>query len=250
MITDPQGTMLAFFLVFCRMGGCFMTLPGFSSARLPMNVRLFVSVAISLAVLPILWNTVYPRVSSGTATYIGLIFTEMLIGIMYGMIARLYVLGLQFSGAIIGMSIGFSAPAGHDILEDMSETSVTNFISFCGLMMLFMLDFHHVVFRALVDSYGATPVGAILEPQKMLITLADTLRASTSIMLRLASPFLIFGLLFNVGVGLVNKLAQQIPIYFISTPFLIAGGLFMLYVSIAALARQFADGFGPVFNSF
>ncbi|WP_137135688.1 flagellar biosynthetic protein FliR [Rhizobium sp. FKY42] len=250
MITDPQGSMLAFFLAFCRIGGCFMVLPGFSSARIPLNVRLIVTIAITLAVLPVLWPTIYSRTTAPTAAYMGLIFSELFIGIMYGMIARLYVLGLQFAGAILTSSIGFTAPGGHDILEDSSETSVTSFITFCGLLLLFMMDFHHVVFRALVDSYDTTPLGALIEPQKMLITLTDTLRASTSIMLRLASPFLIYGLLFNVAVGLVNKLAPQIPVFFISTPFLIAGGMFMLYLAIGALTRQFAEGFDVMFNAF
>jgi flagellar biosynthetic protein FliR len=116
--------------------------------------------------------------------------------------------------------------------------------------VLFILDFHHIVLRALVDSYATTPVGALISGQKMLITLTDTLRASFSIMLRLASPFVIYGLMFNVAVGLINKLAPQIPVYFISTPFVLAGGIFMLYLSIAALIRQFVDGFGPVFIGF
>ncbi len=223
MITDPQGTVLTLFLAFCRIGGCFMVLPGFSSARVPTNVRLFLSLGLSLAVMPVLWDTLYPNVSATPASMIGLIGSEMLIGIMYGMIARMYVLGLQFAGAILTMSIGFTAPGGHDVLEDMQETSLTSLITFAGLMLLFILDFHHMIFRALVDSYAVTPVGAVLEPQKLLITLTDTLRASTNIMLRLASPFLIYGLLFNVAVGLVNKLAPQVPVYFISTPYLITG---------------------------
>ena len=33
MITDPQGTVLALFAAFCRVGARFMLLPGFSSAR-------------------------------------------------------------------------------------------------------------------------------------------------------------------------------------------------------------------------
>ena len=250
MITDPQGTVLALFLVFCRIGACFMTLPGFSSARVSANVRLFLAIGLSLAVLPVLWDIVYPRVSSSPATMVGLIVSESLIGVMYGMIARIYVLGLQFTGAILTMSIGFTAPGGHDILEDVQETAVTSLITLSGLMLLFIMDFHHIVFRALVDSYSVTPVGAVMNTQKLLITLTDTLRASTSIMLRLASPFLIYGLLFNVAIGLVNKLAPQVPVYFISTPYLITGGIFMLYLAIAAMIRQFADGFGPVFTSF
>ena len=56
MITDPQGTVLALFAAFCRVGGCFMLLPGFSSARLSLQIRLFLAVAVSIAILPILWT--------------------------------------------------------------------------------------------------------------------------------------------------------------------------------------------------
>ncbi|MEN3147297.1 flagellar biosynthetic protein FliR [Neorhizobium sp. IRAMC:178] len=250
MITDPQGTILALFLAFCRMGTCVMVLPGLGSGRVPVQVRLFVAVALSMAVLPVLWDQIYPKASEPTATYLGLIFTEASIGAVYGLIARLYTLGMQFAGTILTMSIGFTAPGGHDVFEDSQENQLTILLTLSGLLLLFIMDFHHIVFRALVDSYAATPVGALIDPQKILITLTDTLRASTIIMLRLASPFLIFGLMFNVAIGLINKMAPQIPIFFISTPFLLMGGLFLLYLSIAAFIRQYADGFAPIFRSF
>ncbi|MGH6809629.1 MAG: flagellar biosynthetic protein FliR, partial [Ensifer adhaerens] len=41
-------------------------------------------------------------------------------------------------------------------------------------------------------------------------------------------------------------LAPQIPIYFISQPYLIMGGMFLLYLGIAAMLRLFGDGFAPV----
>lgn len=250
MISDPQGTILALFLAFCRMGGCVMVLPGFGSARVPPQIRLFLAVALSMAILPVLWDVIYPKASAPSATYIGLIFTEALIGIVYGLIARLYTLTMQFAGAILTMSIGFTAPGGHDVLEDVSENQLTNLLTLGGLLLLFMMDFHHIVFRALLDSYTATPVGAVIDSQKILITLTDTLRASTMIMLRLASPFLIYGLMFNVAIGFINKLAPQIPVYFISTPFLLMGGLFLLYLSVAAFIRLYVNGFAPIFTSF
>jgi flagellar biosynthetic protein FliR len=251
MITDPQGTIIALFLAICRIGACFMTMPGFSSSRISPQIRMLLCVAVSMALLPVLWDGIYPKVSGASqATVVGLIFTEVVIGAMYGLIARFYTLGFQFTGALIGASIGLSAPGGADVIEEVQENQISNFITFGGLLVLFMLDFHHIVLKALVDSYTATPVGALISGQKMLITLTDTLRASFSIMLRLASPFVIYGLMFNVAVGLINKLAPQIPVYFISTPFVLAGGLFMLYLSVAALIRQFVDGFGPVFIGF
>lgn len=247
MITDPEGTVLALFAAFCRIGACMMALPGFSSARLPMTVRLFVSVAVSMAILPVMWDVIYPRISVSQPAYISLLVTETLIGTMYGLIARFFVLGLQFAGTVLSMSIGFNGPGAADVIEDTPENQLTNLISFGGLLLLFMMDFHHVVFRALVDSYTVMPLGGIPQSQKMLITLTDTLVTTFKLMLRLASPFIIFGLMFNFSIGLINKLAPQIPIFFISTPYLLMGGLFLVYLSIAAMVRQFADFFPAIF---
>ncbi|MGO4567370.1 flagellar biosynthetic protein FliR [Rhizobium sp. 2YAF20] len=248
MISDPQGTILALFLAFCRIGACVMVLPGFSSGRIPQQIRLLVAVALSMAILPVLWDTIYPKAAAGGASYISLIFTESLIGAMYGMMARLYTIGLQFAGSIIAMLIGFNAPGGMDIVEDAGETSLTSLITFAGLMILFIMDFHHYVFKALIDSYTVVPFGGHLQMQATLISFTDTLQATTYIMLRLASPFVLYGLMFQISIGFINKLAPQIPIYFISTPYLLMGGLFMLYLSIAAMLSQFSDAFVSIYN--
>ncbi|MCM2291387.1 flagellar type III secretion system protein FliR [Allorhizobium sp. BGMRC 0089] len=247
MISDPQGSVLAVFLVFCRIGACFMVLPGFSTARVPMQVRLFVAIGISMAATPILWDTVYPKVSGGGASFILLIFTESLIGTVFGLMARIFVLGLQFAGAILTMMIGFNAMTAPDVLEDTAENQMTNMLSFCGLLMLFMMDFHHVVLHAMIDSYSIIPIGHSPNTQQMLITLTDTAAKTYYLMLRLSSPFIIYGLMFNFGIGLINKLAPQIPVYYISTPYLITGGLLLVYWSIGAMVRQFADSFLPIF---
>lgn len=248
MISDPQGTVLVLFAVFCRIGACFMTLPGFSSARISATIRLFLAMSVSMAMMPLLFDGIYPRVSGGGAPLIPVLMAELMIGLMYGLVPRFYVLGLQFAGTAISMSIGLSSPGSGDVLEDTSETQLTNLLSFAGLLVLFLLDFHHVVFKALMESYTVMPLGGMPESQKMLITLTDTLSQTFVLMLRLASPFLIFGLMFNFAVGLVNKLAPQIPIFYISTPYLLIGGLILVYFTIAALVMQFGRYFPMVFN--
>lgn len=248
MIADPQGTVLVLFAIFCRIGACIMTLPGFSSARISTTIRFFLAFAVSLAMTPLLFDAIYPRVSGTGASLVGVIVSELLIGLMYGLVPRLYVLGLQFAGSAVSMAIGLNTPGAMDVLEDSSENQMTNLISFGGLLVLFMLDFHHVVFRALVDSYAVMPLGGMPDSQKMLITLTDTLSQTFMLMLRLASPFLIFGLMFNFAVGLVNKLAPQVPVFYISTPYLLMGGLLLVYFTIAAMVMQFAQYFPMIFN--
>lgn len=249
MIDDPQGTVLALFAVFCRVGGCFMVLPGFSSARIPAQLRLFVALGISIALTPLLWNTVYAVASRPETTYIAIIFVEALIGVVIGMVARFFVLGLQFTGTVMTMMVGFNAPPAMDILEDGTENEITIMITFAGLLMLFMLDFHHVIIKALADSYRTLPIGGVFEGRRALVTLTNTLSSTFMIMLRLASPFVLYGLLFNVTVGFINKLAPQMPVYFVSQPFIVFGGLILLYFGIATMVRLFADAFVPLFSS-
>lgn len=248
MIDNPEALVMAFFLAFCRVAGCILVLPGFSTARIPTTFRLFLAITISLALMPMMWDHIYPRVQGGTPAYVVAIFMETLTGTVLGMIARYYALGLQFLGSVITMMIGLNTPPASDVLEDAQEGQLTNLLTFAGLMVLFMLDFHHQLFLVLAESYRTWPVAEGFDPQRALVSLVDTLAATYAIMLRLASPFILFNVLFNMAIGFINKLAPVVPVYFISAPYLVMGGTILLYFGIAALLSLYADAFRQIFN--
>lgn len=240
--------MLALFASFCRIGACFMLIPGIGSYRIPPQIRLFVAVAASIALLPLMWPSIYPKIAIGTSGYVSLIFVELLIGAVLGLIARFYTLALQFAGTATAMMIGFNAMPAMDVVEQEQQPQLGTMIGFTGLLILFMLDFHHLVIEALTASYDFMPVGGGFDVQMALITLTDTLSASFLTMLRLISPFIVYGLTFNLAVGMVNKLAPQIPVYFISLPFILTGGLILLFYGSNDFFHEFAVGFAPVFD--
>lgn len=248
MIDNPEALVMAFFLAFCRVAGCILVLPGFSTARIPTTFRLFLAITISLALMPMMWDNIYPRVQGGTPAYVVAIFMETLTGTVLGMIARYYALGLQFLGSVITMMIGLNTPPASDVLEDAQEGQLTNLLTFAGLTVLFMLDFHHQLFLVLAESYRTWPVAEGFDPQRALVSLVDTLAATYAIMLRLASPFILFNVLFNMAIGFINKLAPVVPVYFISAPYLVMGGTILLYFGIAALLSLYADAFRQIFN--
>ncbi|WP_417411110.1 flagellar biosynthetic protein FliR [Hoeflea sp.] len=248
MIEDPQGTVLALFLAFCRIGGCFMVLPGFASFRVPLQIRLFLAVAVSMALLPTLWDTIYPNVKGGGGSYVLLVGAEMLIGVTIGLVARFIVMSLQYAGTAMSMAIGFNSSPGGGIIENEPEGQLTALITFTALFILFLTDFHHMIIASLVRSYGFMPMATGFEPRLALMTLTDTLANSFMLVLRLASPFLAYGLIFNLSIGMVNKLAPQIPVYFISIPFILAGGLILLYFGSHTFFTLFTDGFADLFT--
>lgn len=248
MITDPEGTLLALFATFCRIGGCFMVLPGISTARVSLRIRLFLSIAISIAIIPLMWEPIYTATRVSNSAYIVLIAGETFIGVTLGLIARFITLGLQFSGAALSASIGFNAAPTAAILQNEAQGAITNLITVTAIVLLFISDFHHLVIQTIVNSYEFMPIGTGFEVRMALVTLTDTLSETFLLMLRLASPFIVYGLIFNLAIGMVNKLAPQIPIYFISIPFILAGGLLLLYFGIANYLTLFLDGFIQIFQ--
>ena len=55
-------------------------------------------------------------------------------------------------------------------------------------------------------------------------------------------------MLFNLAIGFINKLAPIVPVYFISAPYLVLGGMILFYLGVASMLSLFADAFGPIFR--
>ena len=243
MTVAPETVVLAAFLAFCRIGGCFLFMPGLSSVRVPIQIRLFVAIAATGALLVHLWDHIVPFVDKRPQVLAPMIVSELLIGGVIGGLARLYVMALHFIGSAMAMLVGYGGMGGTAIEEAEPQAALATIISFSALMLLFVFDFHHEIIKALVTSYDVAPLDAFFNPRAALVDVTDTLSESFLLVLRLGSPFVAYAVLVNLTIGFVNKLVPQIPIYFISMPFVIAGGLIIFYFGVGTLLTLFADGF-------
>jgi flagellar biosynthesis protein FliR len=229
-------------LTFCRIGGCLLIMPGVSSARVPAQSRILLAAALAIALAPLLWTDFAAVKTGDPALLLRLIFLETVIGLFAGLGARVYMLALGFGAAAIATSIGFQGLQGPGIDEAEPQAALVTLITMAALTLMFILDFHHDVIRGLIGSYKVMPVGVTPDAERLLGNLVDVLTDSFLIVLRLASPFIVYALIVNLMLGLLNKLTPQIPVYFVSLPFVLTGGLLLLYFAIPALLSQFADG--------
>jgi flagellar biosynthetic protein FliR len=246
VIPLAESTIIAGFLAFCRVGACFMLMPGLSSVRVPLQVRLFIAIAVTMGLSTYLWDQILPHADRSLAVLLPRIVSELMIGALIGLLARIYVMALQFMGAGIAMLMGYTGMGSPGVQDGEPEAALAGIISFGALLLLFVFDFHHLVIRALVDSYAVAPPGAVFGARPALADIGDTLGDSFLIALRLGSPFVAYALLVNLTIGFVNKLVPQIPVYFISLPFVLAGGLILVYLGLGTLLSLFADGFGDI----
>lgn len=249
MIPLADAYLTAGFLLFCRVGAVFMVIPGFSSARVSVRIRLLAAVALTIALFPLVADEVLGRVTSSDAgTLARAIVSEVLIGFSIGLIARIFLLALEFIMSAVAMSVGYGGMLGPPVEGPDPQAALTTFVSFSALLILFAVDFHHVVLRAALNSYEAFPVAAFPDPRILLMNLVDTLAVTFSIALRLGSPFIGFAIIANMIVGALNKLAVQIPIYFVALPAMLMGALILLYFNLPFVLSVFGDNFGLLYR--
>jgi len=237
-------TLLHTFIIFCRIGGCLMVMPGFSSPRVPMRLRLFIAMGVTLALTPAVLPTVAAAIPEPhPAALLKAIVTETLIGALIGLMARFFYLALQTIATAMATATGLGQLPGLPIDEAEASAPFVTLITITATTLMFVTNQHAEVIRALAGSYTRIAPASAFSAQASLIQLADRISDTFFLALRIGAPFMIYGVVVNLAIGLMNKLTPSIPVYFISLPFVITGGLFILYFSGPESLRLFSLAF-------
>jgi flagellar biosynthetic protein FliR len=235
---------LAIFVLFCRIGSCLMLMPGFSSPRVPVRVRLFLAISITLALASLLLDKVNEQtIHSSPFMVLQLAGSEIVIGVLIGLMGRAFFAALETLTNVIAMTIGIANPLGVSIEEAEPLPAIASLITMAATTLLFLTDLHWEVLRGLVASYTALPVSNGVDVQFNLVQLSASLSKSFFLSLRIASPFIVFSVIVNFAIGILGKLTPQIHGYFILTPAVLLGGLFLLYLTSKQFLELFILGF-------
>lgn len=237
-------TVMGAFLLFCRIGTVMVLMPGLSSTNIPMQIRLFLALAISLALAPLLLAGARRAVfSTEPHAMLWLIGGELLIGALIGLLAQIFFMALQALASVIASVVGFSGVPGAPIEGHEPTPALVSLITVTAVVLMFQAGAHWELLRGLVASYSVLPIGEMFDARAGLIQIADQLSQTFLIVLRISSPFLIYAIIVNLAVGIVNKLLPQISVYFVSLPIVLAGGLLALYLNIQELLGLFTAEF-------
>ena len=239
MNAGPE-TFLGVFLIFCRIGGCMLVVPGFSSPRVPQQVRLLIAGAVSLALAPLLLPLFQEKLAGqAPGQTLAWILTETVTGLLIGFLGRIFLVVLETVMNATSTMVGFGAMPGTPVEGQDPVPAVDALILLSATALLFASDLHWELFRGLVESYGRIPPGEGIGSQTALVRVVDQVGDAFTLGLRITAPFVIYAITVNLAAGFVNKLAPTIPVYFVATPFVMFGGLLMLYYLGGEILMQY-----------
>ena len=230
----------AFLLVFARVGTMVMLLPGIGELNLPSRVRLTLALVLTAVLLPV-HRSAYGIDLRSLGPVIIMLMQEMLIGAVLGLTARLAISGLQIAGTVIAQQLGLGFVTAIDPTQNQQGVLLGNFLTLLGITLIFATDLHHLIIAALNDSYSLFQPGELPVVGDAAQLITRIIATSFRIGIQLAAPFLVFGLLFNLGLGILSRLMPQMQVFFIGLPLSIILGLLLLLIVVGAMMGSFVS---------
>jgi flagellar biosynthetic protein FliR len=230
----------AFLLTFGRVGTMVMLVPGIGEQNMPARVRLAIALVLTFIVLPA-HQKAYTVDLNTLGPVIVLLVQEIIIGAVLGLTARLAISALQVAGFVVANQLGLGFVTAIDPTQNQQGVLVGNFLSVLGITLIFATDLHHLVIAALNDSYALFAPGEMPLSGDVAKHVTQVIATSFRIGIQLSAPFLVFGLLFNLGLGILSRLMPQMQVFFIGLPLSIILGLLLLLLVMGAMMGTFVS---------
>jgi flagellar biosynthetic protein FliR len=140
---------------------------------------------------------------------------------------------------VVAQQLGLGFVTAVDPTQNQQGMLVGNFLALVGVTLIFATDMHHLVIAALNDSYRLFQPGEIPALGDMAQHITTVIATAFKIGIQLSAPFLVFGLLFNLGLGVLSRLMPQMQVFFIGMPLTIILGLLLLLIVLGAMMGVF-----------
>lgn len=236
-----------FMLVFARIGAMVMLLPGLGESNIPVRIKLAIALLLTLVILPLHRNAYQVDLQS-IAPLVVLMLHEIVIGVVLGATARVTLSALQVAGSVIAQQLGLGFVTAVDPTQGQQGLLIGNFLTILGLTLLFATDSHHLVIAALNDSYAIFSPGELMPSGDVAALATRAFTGAFKLGMQLSAPFLVFGLVFNIGLGVLARLMPAMQVYFVGVPLSIMAGFLILALVLVSMMGTYLDYFVGVMH--
>lgn len=228
------------FVVFARIGGAVMVLPGFGEGFVFSRARLGLALLLAFVLAPIAAPSL-PALPQADGEALLLVGREALVGVAIGAIVRLLLSAVNVAGAIIATQTGLATASMFDPAQGDQIAVVGRFLSIVATVALFAADLHHTMLAAIADSYRLLPPLG-LPPVGDITTLAfDWFAAAFVVAAQLSAPLVVAGVVFFLGLGTLARLMPQVPVFFVIIPAQLGAGIALLMIAFSTIMLWYLD---------
>ena len=101
--------LFSFLIVFARIGGAVMIMPGFSDATIPMQSRLYMALTLSFILVPVLQPMIPKVIPQEPIPLALLICRELLTGVFIGLLSQVMMNAINLAGVMVSHGTSLSS---------------------------------------------------------------------------------------------------------------------------------------------
>lgn len=226
-ILDIQFLLPSFAIVLFRVAGLTLTAPLISSSAHPAQLKIAFSFMVACMIFPIVAPAA--PLTLTFASMIGVVFGELMIGLIIGTTVSVMFTGAELAGTMIGQQAGLALGQVVNPMLD-EESSIIGQVYFLVILMVFLaVGGHRSMVAALLDTYQTLPPGSFRFSESMLTLLEDVLRSAFEFGMRLAAPALTALFIASLVMAFMSRTMPQLNI-------LTIGFAVRAFVALAAAA--------------
>jgi flagellar biosynthetic protein FliR len=237
-----------FVLVFARVGTMVMLMPGIGERFIFSRARLSLAFFIALVILPMARPSL--PIPQDLPALVTLLVGEVLIGLIIGVCARLVMAALQTAGTIVAQAMGLGFAMTIDPTGGAQNPSIGNFLTMLGITLVLTSDLHHLAIAAIHESYRLLPPGGAPDMTDIMTLAVRSASQGFAVAVQISAPFIVFGLLFNLGLGVLARMMPQLQVFFLAVPASIFGGMLVLLVVLGVMMSVFMNDLGTFLRQF
>lgn len=230
----------AFVLVLARVAGATVLLPGLGESSLPAIVRAGLALTVTLVLLPVIAPLVPPAPAPGLQAA-GMIAADLITGLWLGWLARLFALALPVAAEFIAYLLGISTVLQPSADLGPQTSALARLFELLAPLLILTSGLYALPLTALAGSYRLIPPGTLLPAVDGTATAVNLVGSTFALALRLAAPFLLAGIVWQVAIGLLARLVPRVQVYFVAMPGQILSGLILLAALSAVILGAFLD---------
>ncbi|MCV2392772.1 flagellar biosynthetic protein FliR [Actinotalea sp. M2MS4P-6] len=208
-----------------RIAAFLIIAPPFANRAIPGTVKAMLAGGLGLAVAPRAAKAsaeaglgVGQSIASGTATFLGDLLLQVLVGLALGFVVYLVFAAVQSAGAAIDMFGGFQLASAFDPMSMTNGAQWSRLYQLTAIVLLFASDAYQVVIGGLARSFDALPLGADLDLAALAHTLTTGLSQMFVAALQIAGPLIAVLFLADVGLGLLTRVAPALNAFALGFP--------------------------------
>ena len=229
----------ALLILFARVGAVLMLLPVFSEDSVPPRIRLLIALATTTGLYGILSPRTLP-LAADAAALPGILVAELLVGLALGAIVRIMFQAAAMAGSIVSLQVGLTSSVVYDASQGGQAPILSKFVSVAAAVVCMAMAVHHLWIGSIIQSYALFPVGGLPPVRDFAMLAVDVTGRSMALGVSLAAPLIVYGIVFNVALGLASRLAPAIQIFFIAQPLNLLLGITLFATILGALLTAFA----------